>query len=101
MGVLTVRLSDEKHQRLNALAKSRGTPLNRLIYEMATLMLSEFDATTRFEIRAARGESNAERRLALRVLNTVEVTLLGLWQAIALEPLIQRRQRHAQPVDAF
>jgi len=48
MTALTVRLPDEKHRRLKALAKSRGTPLNRLIDEMTTLMLAEFDAETRF-----------------------------------------------------
>ena len=55
MTALTVRLPDEKHRRLKALAKSRGTPLNRLIDEMTTLMLTEFDAETRFQIRAAQG----------------------------------------------
>ena len=34
MAALTVRLPDEKHMRLKALAKSRGAPLNRLIEEM-------------------------------------------------------------------
>lgn len=65
MAALTVRLPDEKHQRLKALAKSRGTPLNRLIDEMATLMLAEFDADTRFRIRAKRGSGKIERGLAL------------------------------------
>lgn len=65
MSALTVRLPDEKHARLKALAKSRGTPLNRLIDEMTTLMLAEFDAETRFRIRAARGAGKASRGLAL------------------------------------
>ena len=56
MAALTVRLSDEKHARLKALAKARGTPLNALIDEMATLMLAEFDAEVRFQIRAMRGK---------------------------------------------
>ncbi|MDR2195721.1 MAG: hypothetical protein LBE50_03850 [Gallionellaceae bacterium] len=65
MAALTVRLPDEKHQRLRALAKSRGTPLNRLIDEMATLMLAEFDAETRFAVRAVRGATpqRASRKL--------------------------------------
>ncbi len=46
MAILTVRLSDEKHQRLKALAKSRGISLNRLIGEIVTQMLAEFDAET-------------------------------------------------------
>jgi len=65
MSALTVRLSDEKHQRLKALAKSRGTPLNRLIDEMTTIMLAEFDAETRFAVRAARGAGREERGLEL------------------------------------
>lgn len=65
MTALTVRLPDEKHRRLKALAKSRGTPLNRLIDEMTTLMLVEFDAETRFRLRAKRGSGKVERGLAL------------------------------------
>ena len=65
MAALTVRLPDEKHRRLKALAKSRGTPLNRLIDEMTTLMLAEFDAETRFRIRAERGAGKVERGLEL------------------------------------
>ena len=65
MTALTVRLPDEKHRRLKALAKSRGTPLNRLIDEMTTLMLAEFDAETRFRLRAKRGSGKAKLGLAL------------------------------------
>lgn len=65
MAALTVRLPDDKHARLKALAKSRGTPLNRLIDEMTTAMLAEFDAETRFRIRAARGAGKEARGLEL------------------------------------
>jgi hypothetical protein len=65
MSALTVRLPDEKHRRLKAMAKSRGAPLNRLIDEMTTVMLVEFDAETRFQIRAARGTGQETRGLAL------------------------------------
>lgn len=65
MTALTVRLLDEKHRRLKALAKSRGTPLNRLIDEVTTLMLAEFDAETRFKLRAERGVAKTELGLAL------------------------------------
>lgn len=40
MSALTVRLPEDKHQRLRALAESRGTTLNRLIDDMATVMLA-------------------------------------------------------------
>ena len=65
MTALTVRLPDEKHKRLKALAKSRGTPINRMIDEMTTLMLAEFDAETRFQLRAARGVGKVQRGLKL------------------------------------
>ena len=65
MAALTVRLPDDKHNRLKTLAKSRGTPLNRMIDEMTTLMLAEFDAETRFRLRAERGAGKARRGLAL------------------------------------
>ncbi|MDP2792467.1 MAG: toxin-antitoxin system HicB family antitoxin [Sulfurisoma sp.] len=65
MTALTVRLPEEKHRRLKALAKSRGTPLNRLIDEMTTLMLAEFDAETRFRLRAEHGAGKEERGLEL------------------------------------
>lgn len=65
MSALTVRLPDEKHQRLKALARSRGTTVNRLIDEMTTLMLAEFDAQTRFELRARAGAGRVERGLRL------------------------------------
>jgi len=65
MTALTVRLSDEKHRRLKSLAKSRGTPLNRLIDEMTTVMLAEFDAETRFRVRAARGAQQEAQGLTL------------------------------------
>jgi predicted DNA-binding protein len=65
MAALTVRLPDDKHQRLKALAKTRGAPLNRLIDEMTTLMLAEFDAETRFRLRAQNGAGKAQRGLEL------------------------------------
>jgi predicted transcriptional regulator len=65
MAALTLRLPDDKHQRLRALAQSRGTTLNRLLDEMATLMLAELDAETRFKLRAARGAGKRDRGVAL------------------------------------
>ena len=65
MSALTVRLPDYKHDRLRALAQSRGTTLNRLIDDMTTMMLVEHDAETRFRLRAARGSGKPERGLEL------------------------------------
>jgi predicted transcriptional regulator len=65
MAALTLRLPDDKHQRLRALAQSRRTTVNRLMDEMTTLMLAEYDAETRFKLRAARGAGQAASGLAL------------------------------------
>jgi predicted transcriptional regulator len=65
MTALTVRIPDEKYQRLKLLAKQRQTSVNRLFDEMATLMLAEHDAETRFIVRAERGKGQQERGLEL------------------------------------
>lgn len=65
MSALTIRLPDDKHQRLRLLARSRGTTISRLMDEMASLMLAEFDAETRFRLRAQAGAGQVERGLAL------------------------------------
>lgn len=65
MSALTLRLPDDKHERLRALAQSRGTSVNRLLDEVTTLLLAECDAETRFRLRAQRGAGEAERGLAL------------------------------------
>lgn len=65
MSALTLRLPDDKHERLRALAHSRGTSVNRLLDEVTTLMLAEFDAETRFRARALQGTEQTERGLAL------------------------------------
>jgi len=65
MTALTLRLPDDKHQRLRALAQTRGTTINRLIDDMTTLMLVDFDAETRFRVRAAQGAGKSARGLEL------------------------------------
>ncbi|WP_394754242.1 toxin-antitoxin system HicB family antitoxin [Crenothrix sp.] len=61
MSALTLRLPEQKHQRLKALAKSKGMSVNHLLEEVTTLILAEFDLKTQFEIRAQRGQEKAER----------------------------------------
>jgi predicted transcriptional regulator len=65
MSALTLRLPDDKHARLKLLARRRGTTVNRLMEEMATVMIAEADAEARFEVRAARGRGKTGRGLAL------------------------------------
>lgn len=63
MTTLTIRMPDDKANRLKALAQSRNISVNKLIEELSTIALTEFDAQVRFEVRAAR--ANAEQGLAL------------------------------------
>ena len=65
MSALTIRLPDDKYERLKALSKRRRTSVNKLIDEMATLLLAEADAETHFLLRASRGRGKQERGLAL------------------------------------
>ena len=62
MAAIDIRLSDEKHQRLKELAASKNISVNKLM-ELATIALTEFDAETRFKLRASRG--SVERGLEL------------------------------------
>jgi hypothetical protein len=55
MATLTIRLSDEKHERLRQLAERRKISMNKLIDELSTVALTEFDAQTRFRARTALG----------------------------------------------
>ncbi len=68
MGTLTIRVPDDTHERLKQLAQARGVSVNKLIEEMSTAALAEFDAETRFRIRAARGNAAA----GLRVLDRLD-----------------------------
>lgn len=53
MATLTIRLPDDKHERLRQLAERRSVSMNKLIEELSTVALVEFDAETRFRARAA------------------------------------------------
>ena len=57
MATLTIRLPDDKHSRLKALAQSRGVSINKLMEELSTLVLAEFDAWTRFQALAMQGDT--------------------------------------------
>ncbi len=56
MAVLTIRIPDEKHNRLKALAARRKVSLNKLMEELSTQALAEFDSEVRFRALAASGE---------------------------------------------
>ena len=55
MSTITLRILDSKHKRLKEYAKEQGVSLNKLFEEFATVALAQFDAKTRFEIKASRG----------------------------------------------
>ena len=57
MSTLTIRLPDDKHLRLRKLAEHRAISVNKLIEELATISIAEFDAETRFRTLAARGSA--------------------------------------------
>lgn len=63
MATLTIRLPDDKHARLKELAQSRGISINKLMEELSTIALTEFDAYNRFKISAAMG--NPQEGLAI------------------------------------
>ncbi|MQX36545.1 toxin-antitoxin system HicB family antitoxin [Roseospira navarrensis] len=62
---MTIHVSDGTRQRLEDLARRRGTSIDRLIDDMATEMLAEADAEARFQARAMRGAGRAAEGLRL------------------------------------
>ncbi|MCA6522102.1 MAG: toxin-antitoxin system HicB family antitoxin [Pseudanabaena sp.] len=68
MATLTIRLPDDKHTRLKELAQSRGISINKLMEELSTIVLAEFDTYNRFKVMAARG--NVQE--GLRILDKLD-----------------------------
>jgi predicted transcriptional regulator len=73
MATLTIRLPDDKHARLKQLAEHRQISMNKLIEELSTVALAQFDAELRFRARAARGSAEA----GLRLLDQLDVESEG------------------------
>jgi hypothetical protein len=65
MAALIIRLPEGKRERLKDLARARKQSVTKLFDEMATMMLAEHDAETRFRARAARGAGRTRRGLEL------------------------------------
>jgi len=65
MAALIIRLPEGKRDRLKDLARARKQSMTKLFDEMATVMLAEHDAETRFRARAARGAGRTKRGLEL------------------------------------
>jgi len=56
MSAITFRLPDNKHERLKELAKKQQVSVNRLLDELTTVAIANFDTKTRFELRASKGD---------------------------------------------
>lgn len=68
MATLTIRLPNDKHTRLKELAQSRGISVNKLMEELSTIVLAEFDTYNRFKVMAARGDVQE----CLRILDKLD-----------------------------
>jgi predicted DNA-binding ribbon-helix-helix protein len=73
MSTLTIRLPDDQHARLRQLARHRHISVNKLIEELATISIAEFDAESRFRILAARGSTHQ----ALALLDQLDAAFAG------------------------
>ncbi|RDH86875.1 MAG: toxin-antitoxin system HicB family antitoxin [endosymbiont of Escarpia spicata] len=63
MATLTIRIPDDKHRRLKALAKHRHVSVNRLIDELSTQALAEFDGEVCFRALSMNGDPARELEL--------------------------------------
>ena len=57
MATMTIRIPDDKHERLKLLAAARGTSLNKLFEEFSTQAIAEADSYARFQAMAAKGST--------------------------------------------
>ena len=63
MATLTIRIPDDKHNRLKALAQYRQISINKLVEELSTQALAEFDSEVRFRALAAKGNKTKGLKL--------------------------------------
>ncbi|MFW6012500.1 MAG: toxin-antitoxin system HicB family antitoxin [bacterium] len=68
MRTLTIRLPEDTHERLRALARHRKVSPNQLVEELSTAAIAELAAETRFRGRAALGSPEE----ALRSLDELD-----------------------------
>ena len=68
MATLTVRIPDDKHERLKALASHKNISINKLMEELSTQALAEFDSEIRFKALAATGNNTK----ALKLLDKID-----------------------------
>ena len=56
MATLTVRLPEDKHDGLKMMASRRKISVNKLMEELSTQALAEFNSEVRFRALAAKGQ---------------------------------------------
>ena len=71
MSTLTIRLPDDTHARMKALAQQRAVSVNKLMEELCTIAVTQHDAETRFRALAARGSGDE----GLRILGKLDAAL--------------------------
>ncbi|MGA0333849.1 MAG: toxin-antitoxin system HicB family antitoxin [Kiritimatiellia bacterium] len=59
MTTLTLRIPDDKAERLRSLAKHKGVSVNKLFEEFSNCAVAEFDTEIRFKELARRGNPEA------------------------------------------
>jgi predicted transcriptional regulator len=69
MATLTIRLPDDKHYRLKQLAETRGISINKLMEELSTIAITEFDTYNRFQLMALEGDPE----LGLKLLDKLDL----------------------------
>lgn len=57
MATMTIRIPDDKHSRIKALAQYRHVSVNKLMEELSTQALAEFDSEVRFRALAMQGDA--------------------------------------------
>ncbi len=73
MSTLTIRLPDDTHARMKALARQRAVSVNKLMEELCAVAVTQQDAETRFRALTARGSMDE----GLRILEKLDETLGG------------------------
>lgn len=68
MATLTIRMPDDKAERLKSLADHRDVSVNKLMEELATFAIAQYDTENRFRARQARGSA----RHGLALLNELD-----------------------------
>lgn len=58
MAIITYRTTEDKKEKLAALAKDQQISINKVIDELVTIAVTERETFARFEARAARGNAN-------------------------------------------